>query len=166
MDTESDLNRLVQLRNNGVITEREFRKKQRAILRGPPSYWRGWWWRIPLLLLIIWQFYNFITTIDDKHVSASNNDIPGHKLPACDDDAVKDAIQRIIENKTSDAIKQDSLVDWRDVEVTGEATKDEKYCKAHLFLRTGETDVAFKLFYANEKSENWVLQITRDTPDQ
>ncbi len=79
MSDVEDLEKLADLRDRGVITEKEFTRKKAAILSGKPvagtkssRFGAGLWWKVLVALAIVAFFSKTFTTTEDAGESNSN----------------------------------------------------------------------------------------------
>jgi hypothetical protein len=160
VDKNSDLEKLSELRDSGVISAREFKQKQRAILAGnkPKSRWRGWWWKLPLALIGLVVFLNAY----DKAGTNNSGTPVARMLPACDSVEAKKALINAVEHNASSGINTLHLLDWKNARAIGgqSDTISFRLCAAILYLNSGEESVKYKLFFPNSDADQWLVQIT------
>lgn len=147
-----DLEKLVSLRDSGVITSAEFEKKKKEILGGKKKR-GGWWWRIPLVISGIITLLIIFNPAEGK-------------IPKCDSQRAKDAVSNAIRNNASARIDTVQLLDWTDVRQVSEklgegkdAAVIERVCSAMGLLNAGRRQMHYRLFFTNGKDGNWLAEV-------
>ncbi len=160
-----EISKLAELRDKGVITEKEFKNRKSAILRGSGAKKRrGLWWKLPITLLFVVFVIAIISSKDKNPAVVSNSkNIPATEkpvtvsdgsssLPKCDSNAAFSTAKQAVEQNrfsNSDTLKLLGL--HNTTEVSFNSDKSERYCKSTAMLNAGEYQITFKIFKRDSK---------------
>ena len=125
-----ELQKLAELKNQGVITEKEFNKKKKAIMKGSKN--PRWWLRIPLMLVGFYLLMNALSNIRGVPNETAS-------IPACtSSDAAKFLAQTFDQSQHA---RENSLsaVDIRGAKEISKAKDNKKtQCESTIVMNNTE----------------------------
>jgi hypothetical protein len=128
------LEKLSRLKEKGVLSAEEFEKKKTQILSGAKSSRKGWIWRFPLFIFGALLLISGVGTLTGG-------------FPACDSSEAEEALQNAFEQNATSNVATLKYLGLKDVnEVSFDAEKNERKCRATALLNSGSETIAYRLF--------------------
>ena len=123
---------LADLHRGGQLSDREYAAQTKRLRAKPQQrLWAGWWWKLPLLLAVIWLVW------------------PTQRgsFPTCDASASRELVRQAIENADDSRYVTRRLLTLDQVrELSYDAGSSNRYCSGMAVLNAGERQIVWRLY--------------------
>jgi hypothetical protein len=126
--------RLAELHRQGRLSERDYKDQTRRLRARPPRrLWAGLWWKMPLLLTVVWMVWPRSGTAEG--------------IPECTDAAARELVRQVIEDGPNAKLQNFRLItldEFRQVVYSAEA--QERHCAATALLNVGRRRLSWGMY--------------------
>ncbi len=122
------------LRRQGQISDEDYADQVRRLKapRRSNSLWAGWWWKLPLVLLLLWLVW-------------PRGGVAG--VPMCESSASRDLVRRAIEGADDNRLVNRRLLTLdRIQELSFDAAAQDRACSGSAVLNSGERFIVWRLY--------------------
>ncbi|WP_298957260.1 hypothetical protein [uncultured Methylobacterium sp.] len=126
--------RLDALRRQGQLSQGEYDDQKRRLAQrgGSRTLWSGWWWKLPLLVAVLWFVW-------------PREGVAG--FPTCGAAASRELVRRAIEDADDRAQVHRRLLALDEIrEVSFDAARQDRMCAGTAVLNAGERRIVWRLY--------------------
>ena len=129
--------RLAELHGQGQLSDREYAAQTRRLGRPARRPWAGWWWKIPVLLAVLWLVW--------PHFEPAG-------FPTCEASATRELVRQAIEDADDRGQVHRRLLALDGIrEVAPDSTRRDRTCIGSAVLNSGERQIVWRLYQRGDQ---------------